>query len=336
MGYSSYLCKHCDHGILSEDATDEGINEWMAEVVMLSPNGKMVVDTEYSGYEGEYERFSMNGSVWAHKACWELAGKPEFATYDGPSRSDPNQGAGGKDELIVDPRITDEAERERILTEGIARRKERLYSYKAERACGLAAKAKRDHYIKQHEGEMWRLRYYYGQDFERDESGEFLRGEDGRGIRTMNRWYYCDQLDVDHDGGELTFEGTEDECKAHLAKLWEEFLASDELKGYVAFCTERARKHREERIEKLKVEGRFRPTYGPRQIDGKEIWPVYWVEDELYIEDLRDESWHGDGCKTRAQARADELNAAWAASGYKVAHKKLDEDEDGLDWDGDE
>lgn len=338
MGYSSYLCKHCDRGILSEDATDKGINEWMAEVVMLSPKGNMVVETEYSGYEGHYEKFSMNDSVWAHKACWELAGRPDYASYDGPSRFDPNQGAGGKDVLIVDPRITDEAERERILAEGLARRNQRLYEWRAEKACEMAAKAKRAYYIKQQGGEMWRLRYHCGQDFERDENGEFLRGEDGRGIKAPNRWYYYDNLDVDHEGDESTFEGTEAELKAHLAKLWEDFLASDELKGYQDFCAERSRKHREERIEQLKAEGRFKPTYGPRRIDGKEVWPVYWVADELYIEDLRDEFWHGEGCQAKAQAKADELNAAWAASGYVVDQKKLDEDEDDgtLDWDGDE
>ena len=47
MGYSSYLCKHCDHAIVDASATDEGINGWMGHVVMMTENGSRMVEPEY-------------------------------------------------------------------------------------------------------------------------------------------------------------------------------------------------------------------------------------------------------------------------------------------------
>lgn len=328
MGYSSYRCKHCDEGILSEDATDKGINEWMAEVVMLSPNGNMVVDTGYSGYEGHYEKFSMNNSVWAHKACWELAGKPEYDAYDGPSPSDPNQGSGGKEALIVDPRIKDEAERERVLAEGMARRNQRLFELRANYVEDWIAQAKRKYYIKKLDGEMWRLRFDYFETTEYGDDHTPLRPKDG----TM--WYVSDRLDVDFDKTDdaRIFRDTEDELKTHLAKTWADFLESDECKEYLAFRKKQRDKHRAAEVEKCKTEGRYEVTYGPRRDkDGKEIWPCHFVHDKLYLMDdrsLRDEFWHGDGSAEKAQEKADRMNAEWAASGYEVDWSRADDDEE--------
>ena len=95
-------------------------------------------------------------------------------------------------------------------------------------------------------------------------------------------------------------------------------MESDEARAYVARRAEIRAEYHREHIEQCKIEGRFKPTYGPRTIDGKEEWPVYYIIDEMHHKFEKDESklFWGDGCRTRAEARAKVLNEEWAAAGY--------------------
>jgi len=235
MGYSSYKCKRCGHGILSEDATDEGINEWMAEVVILAPNGNMTVDTQYTGYVGDYERFDHQGSVWLHKACWELAGRPDCDAFDGGSVSDDHQGAGGPHAHIIDPRIKNEDKRARLLANGLEKREVRhrrcvaftVQDWFDDRSYHLEREQVGD--------EPWRLRYTYYQGFMRDDEGKPVLSDPGvpwSYVEDPTGWAYRDRLEMDEP--EHVFTGTEDELKAHLASLWAQFLESDELKELLA------------------------------------------------------------------------------------------------------
>jgi len=304
MGYSSYLCKHCDHGIMDAGSTDEGINEWMAHAVMMSDNGSRLIEPEYGGYSGDYERFDL----WAHFACWELAGKPEFGAYDGLSKHDPDQGGGsfrGSHDMI-DPRIKDEAERARLLAAGIKLRDERRYNHNAREVHEWMDKEDREYHREKFNGEMFRFRYTYSNCYDKDDEGEYTKRED--------RFAIYDKLDAERD--EVTFDGTEEELKAHLSALWSAFLESDEHAAYLAHREAEIAKYRAEELEKYKIEGRFNITYGPkRDADDKEIWPVHQVDDQLQYR--TDQEWfHGDGSKTRCMAKAKLLNEAWAAAGY--------------------
>ena len=315
MGYSSYLCKHCDHGIVDAGATTEGINEWMAHAVMLADNGAMQIEPEYGGYSGDYSRYT----VWVHHACWELAGKPEFDAYDGSSKYDPDQGGGsfrGSHDMI-DPRIKDEDERARLLAAGIQLRDEKRYTYRAQQVHDWMDQEDSDYHREKHNGEMSKI--------------------DGEYTKLDNAWVVYDELDKERD--EVTFAGTEDELKAHLTELWETFLASSEHAAYMAHREAEIAKYRAEELEKYKVEGRFDTTYGPkRDKDGKEIWPVHRVNDKLRYK--TDAEWfHGDGCKTRCAAKAKILNDAWVAAGHPAefehelfveeTYGSADDDEDG-------
>jgi hypothetical protein len=326
MGYSSYLCKHCDKGIVDAGSTDTGINDWMSHVVMMTANGSRMVEPEFGGYAGEYERFT-DGAVWVHNACWEVAGKPEFDAYDGPSGYDPNQGAGSfrGDHDVIDPRITDEAERGRLLAEGIEARSKRQYDSHARTVHDWTDQEDSDYHREKHNGEMFRQRFTYGNKYTDDGEGNYTKHE--------NAWAVYDELDRERD--EATFAGTEDELKAHLTAVWDAFLESDEHAAYIARAEEMTAEYYAEKTEELKETGRFKTTYGPKEIDGKEVWPVHQVKDDLHFG--TDKEWfHGDGSNTRCQAKADKLNEAWAAAGYpdkftegfdKVTYKDEDDDE---------
>ena len=327
MGYSSYLCKHCDHGIMDAASTDEGINEWMSHAVMMAENGSRLIEPEYGGYSGEYERF-INGGVWVHFACWEVAGKPEFDAYDGPSKHDPDQGGGsfrGNHDMI-DPRIKDEDERARLLAAGIKLRDEKRYTHNAREVHEWMDKEDREYHRAKFNGEWFRFRYTYHHGYD----------EDGKGGHTKNmgEWAIYDALDRERE--EVIFKGTEDELKAHLSALWSAFLESDECAAYVAHREVEIVKYRAEELENLKAKGRFKTTYGPkRDEEGNELWPVHQVTDAFRYR--TDTEWfHGDGPGVRAKTKAKLLNEAWAAAGYPedfehelfVKETYGDEDED--------
>lgn len=313
MGYSSYLCKHCSHAIVSADSTDEGINEWMAEAVMMADDGSQRIEPKFSGYPED--RFF--DAVWAHKACWELAGKPEFSAYDGPSEYDPNQGCGGKHVLVIDPRITEETERARLLEEGLKLRAEKIYARNAREVHEWLDDCPHNWHREEVNGELWRLRYHYHRAYLRDEKGELVLSDPAKHwsyVEDPTGWVYYDRLD--EDGPEHRFTGTEEECKAHLAALWAQFIESDECKDMLVFRESEIAQYKAERLEEAKVEGRFTTTYGPEyNEDGTERWPVHRVHDELDFRTDK-EGFYGDGSRDQAQAKADMLNKAWAKAGY--------------------
>ena len=313
MGFFSYECKACGHSILSSYSTDPEINEWMKEAVVLARDGSRVIG-QYDGYGrvGGHGDFGYS-CVWMHKACWELAGKPEFEDFDGPSDHAGDQGFFFKYENdMIDPRITDETERTRLLEEGKAAREKRWYDGRARKVFDWLDPEEQEYEDEDEEKreEPWRHRFGYSAAYEKGEELE-------------NEWWLRDKFDEDdgglpvytEDGDLLTFKGTEAECKAHIASLWAEFIESDECAAYLARAEELRAERRAERLAQLKAEGRYRTTYGEKHKNGERIWPVYQVLDELtYTRD--DEEFIGNGCKTRCQAKADRMNEEWAEAGY--------------------
>ena len=93
MGFFSWDCKECGHPALCSMATDDdGLNDWMSKIVVLKPNGTILVG-EYDGY-GRVDGMEFNDlidadiEIW-HHACWVKAGKPDFS---GPSDRSLDQG----------------------------------------------------------------------------------------------------------------------------------------------------------------------------------------------------------------------------------------------------
>jgi hypothetical protein len=308
MGYSSYLCKHCDHGIMDAGSTDEGINEWMAHAVMMSDNGSRLIEPQFDGYAGHYERF-LDG-VWVHFACWTIAGRPEFEAYDTPSGHDPDQGGGsyrGSHDMI-DPRIKDEDERARLLAAGIKLRDEKRYASRAREVHEWSDKEEREYYREQFNGEMFRFRWSYFETGEYDENHEQTHPKDG------TRWYVSDKLDPEQAEDARRFRGTEDELKAHLSARWAEFLESDEHAAYMAHREAEIAKYRAEEHEKMKNEGRYETSYHPSKVPGDTVidpgdnpgrpWQggrsVHTVRDKLLYEEVAvmEAPWKALGSKT--------------------------------------
>lgn len=112
MGYFSYNCKTCQHPALSAQAADHEINTWMTDCVVLFENGDRV-SGEYNGYGrvGIYSAADQEVEYVApclyHRACWEIAGKPD---YSGPSTDADDQGwfFNDGDHDMLDPRSTHE------------------------------------------------------------------------------------------------------------------------------------------------------------------------------------------------------------------------------------
>lgn len=332
MGFSSYDCKHCGHPALSRYSSDPEINEWMVNVVVMTSNGTRLVG-EHDGYSGVGGAcvadggIPMDGAVWVHQACWEVAGKPSFddymvvntesrmfrrqdrrvfnvVTHDAGaekvvlvsrprrgeseeereqvdatkvaegwyvseggdkfevltgSRSSADQGYFfNKEHDMIDPRITDEAERERLLAEGVEKREQRWYGHRAEKVAEWLDPDEREYHPEEKQKEPWRHRFSYNSAY-------------NDGNKLENEWWLRDEFGPEHgglevedaDGELLTWKGTEEECKAHLASLWAQFVESDEAKAYIAHRAEQRRQYRLEAYEQLKKKGRFEVGYGP-------------------------------------------------------------------------
>lgn len=290
MGYSSYLCNHCDKGIVDASGTDEGINEWMAHVVMLSDNGSRMIEEKYGGYEGEYEQFSMSDSVWVHFACWEVAGKPEFEAYDGPSKHDPDQGCGSfrGSHDIIDPRITDEDERARLLAEGIAGRTKRQFDHHACEVRDWMQMMESSYIEEEYKEHPWKRRWDCYETYPHTPEGVFIRGLEKDGTW----WHISDQLDNELPDVESILRGTEEEVLAEMAHRWARFLESDEHAAYMARAKELSDAHYREELEKYKATGRYEVSYCPPRSgrdtvkkEGERDWhsgrTMYTVEDRL-------------------------------------------------------
>jgi len=90
MGFFSADCLGCGHPLLPLCSTDEGINVWMSDAVVLCQNGDRV-SGEYDGYgrvggwEDDDSVVGFGGACW-HRACWTQAGKPAFTEESKGSR----------------------------------------------------------------------------------------------------------------------------------------------------------------------------------------------------------------------------------------------------------
>lgn len=95
MGFYSAKCLGCSHPILCLNATDP-INTWMSQAVAVTADGSLLKG-EYDGYGALHspsgsefpDAVGHGTSVW-HRACWEVAGKPD--DYRGSSPRAEDQG----------------------------------------------------------------------------------------------------------------------------------------------------------------------------------------------------------------------------------------------------
>jgi len=89
MGMFSWDCVACGFSIRDCGVCSEG--NWMGKAVVLTPGGSRVIG-EYDGY-GRVAGMELGDQIddfaMYHKACWELADKPEF---EKPSRHARDQG----------------------------------------------------------------------------------------------------------------------------------------------------------------------------------------------------------------------------------------------------
>jgi len=89
MGMFSWECPACNFSIRDCGGCCE--DNWQGEAVVLTPGGSRIIGT-YDGYGrigGTELGEQIDDFAIYHKACWELAGKPEFTK---PSRHAADQG----------------------------------------------------------------------------------------------------------------------------------------------------------------------------------------------------------------------------------------------------
>lgn len=335
MGFSSYDCKHCGHSILHAGSVDPEINEWMKDAVVLGADGSRLL-LEFDGYPGETDEEvgDYGENVWVHQACWEVAGRPEFDTYDGPSDTAEDQGHFfGTEHDMIDPRISDEAERARLLAAGIEARERRWYDQRArEVADWLGADGS---YASR---EPWQ-RYGLRQALRRDEAGQVSLDP--------NSWNVIDNLHAQEDGE--MFVGTEAEARAEIAARWAAFVESDECRAYLDRAREMQNAARAAFLEERKAKGRYEVSR--REVSGDVVtkeggrdWTgrrtVYCVKDSMTYEtvetfdgpnkvlgvqtfrdeypEARVEAMRAAGRESARMAKeaAARLNELWAADGY--------------------
>lgn len=352
MGFSSYECKHCDHSILHHGSVDPEINPWMKDVVILGENGSRLI-SEYDGYSGHYTEQIGDDAVWVHQACWEVAGKPEYDVYDGPSAHAGDQGHFfGCEHDMIDPRITDEDERARLLAEGVEIREKRWYDGRARKVAEWLDRDERRYHDEDKQKEPWRHRFSYFETCVYDENDEIVKGDDGHGFKDGTNWYVSDKIENDEPEDTRKFKGTEDELKLELARRWGEFVESDEAAAYVARRKEIRDEAMREQIEELKAKGRFEVSYGPAPTGDtvtKEDAPdwvghrsIYTVRDSLTYKEVAKmdgpnkvlgvKTFHGKYPEDRieemraahqesrrlAEDEAQRLNDQWKADGYPI------------------
>jgi hypothetical protein len=198
----------------------------------------------------------------------------------------------GREHDMIDPRITDEAERERLLTEGVEKRERRWYDDRARKVAEWLDTKEREYHDEDKQKEPWRHRYSYFETAVRDENDE-----KGQSLKDGTNWYVSDGLDPEADEADEArgdFKGTEDELKADLSARWARFIESDECKAYLARRKVLRDEALREEIERLKAKGRYEVSYGPapkgdtvRKKNGRD-WvggrTIYRVEDRLTYE----------------------------------------------------
>jgi hypothetical protein len=352
MGFFSYDCKECDHSILSSYSTDPEINEWMKDAVVLTPNGSRIIG-EYGGYgdiggmssgEGDID----HDAVWVHQACWEVAGKPDYDRYDGPSGSARDQGFFfGKEHDLIDPRIKDEAERERLLAEGIVVREARWYDGRARKVAEWLDPKEREYHDEDKRKEPWRHRFTYFETCVYDENDELVKDEKGRGIKDGTNWYVSDEIEPDASEDDRKFKGTEDELTADLSRRWARFVESDEAKAYIARRKEIRDEARAEMLAEIKEKGRYEVSYGPApdgdtvKKEGNRDWKgsrsIYTVRDTLVyreiekmdgpdkalgVETFIEDPEYDGNCSPEWEARVEDIRAAGRES-HRLAAEEV-------------
>lgn len=335
MGFFSYDCKECGHPLLCRQATDAGINDWMSDAVALGPDGSRILG-EYDGYGRIGDTDSLHWAACLHRACWELAGKPEWDRYGSPSAQSADQGwffdDGAHD--LVDPRMSEG--RDEILRKGVEDRVRRRFDARATEVYEAVHGEPLDE-----EDRPWRRRFHYGPARE-------------AGKRIPGRWYRSDAWRVLFEGDNGLFDGTESGVVASLQAAWDEFVAGDECRALLARAEEIRAESRERWIGDLKKRGRYRVGWGPSRKGGDDVGGFraertrFYVTDELSFEEVASFDYEGEprsfGAdpdypgnhspewearveENRAEAaarrgKADEmasrLNVAWAAAGHPV------------------
>lgn len=291
--------------MLSAQATDTGINNWMSQAVALTPDGQRLLG-EYDGYGriGEVGNEDQIEAAYLHRACWEVAGKPDFEAYGTPSGYAADQGwffdEGAHD--LIDPRLKNG--REELLRAGIEARAKRRYDTKARQ-----------------------VRDWLSPDGLKEGQGRFHfypRYEDGK--RTGGQWYLTDSFGEMFNGEDAYFTGTEDEGSARCEKLWADFIGTDVGKALIARGQELEEESRKAYMERLKKEGRYEASYCPSKaarlagLNGfHEMW---YVLDKLTYEHVADFDDLGTPFterQTRAQAESKRLNTQWESDGFPTA-----------------
>lgn len=297
MGMFSYLCKECNHPLLSKGATNPGINDWMSRAVVLTNRGEVFIG-EYDGYGRAGGEDSLDYHACLHEACWEKAGKPLFAHYGSPSDGAPDQGwffDDGEHDLI-DPRITEG--REELLRVGVEARTKARYDQKARDLREMLTPSR----------------------FEQKTPCQkrfSLMGDYKEGKKLENQWIVCDKLDL-LSGDERHVSGTEAEVWAGLEVRFNAFLESDAGKALLARGIEMRDESRRAYFEQVKTLGRFETHYKSSRGPGTN--PRFYVEDKMTFKTVAEYEYSGSGemkaCNAVAAQDAAKRNAAWAAEGY--------------------
>ena len=256
----------------------------------------------------------------------------------------------GKEHDVIDPRITDEAERARLLAEGIEKREARWYDGRARKVAEWLDPSECRWHAEDKKKEPWRHRFSYFETCVHDENDKIVEGDDGRGFKDGTNWYVTDEISTDEDD-EGTFKGTEEELKADLVRRWGEFVESDEAKAYIARRKEITDAARAEMVAELREKGRFEVSYGPAKGDtvekeGERDWTgsrsIHTVHDRLLYEEIvkfdgpdkalgvktfqgkypedRIEEMRASGRESRrlAEDECQRLNDQWARDGYAL------------------
>jgi hypothetical protein len=316
MGFFSYLCKECSHPLLSRPATSPGINDWMAQAVVLTNRGGRIIG-EYDGYGrvGGNEEASEYGAC-LHEACWEKAGKPDFDHYGSPSKNAPDQGwfFDDADHDMLDPRILED--REELLAKGVEARNKARYDQRAREVYGWVHENREDIGSEYYRA-PWQRRFSYGKVYEEIEQvpGSYVTPKVIEG-----EWYVSDKFGVLWLDERV--KGTEEEVQALLKAAWETYEAGPECQALLAHALELREASQRAHHEKLKAGGRYVVCSGPSHAKGRSGYtPLFYVRDQMTYDKVAEFDYEGEGDDRKArQAKADaeaaRLNAAWAAEGY--------------------
>jgi hypothetical protein len=273
---------------------------------------------------------------WLHRACWEMAGRPDAEAFEKPSKTISEEGYIQRESLwVITPDVTDEAERTQLLADGKVAHEKRVFDQMA---------TELDNHIETNPE-------YMDEDEREFPYRQLFRVSAWSGNVTI-----IGRLRNDYH----EFDGTPDEAEAECKRLYEEFMASDECKALKARRAELTAIWEAKQLAKFKEEGRYevsrRPAKGDTiKTEGERDWTgsrsFFTVSDKLEYETIEEfdgpdkalgrktfiadeertekgyasKEWevrldaiHAamDESRNMAQALADRLNQEWADAGY--------------------